>query len=106
MINDNLSNVEKSKLLLKTLDNYNCINEPNNILIKEDIGFCSKCNKMIALRFTGCSSCSDHFCKQHKEFHQCKIKINESESIKAKMIEGRSDFLKKLKMNKIKAGVL
>ena len=87
-----LSPLEQSKILLSKLDTYACINNPNSELIKEDIGFCCKCNKMIALKFTGCKSCSKNFCKNHREAHLCEL--NQSNCDKAKFLEGKNNFMK------------
>ena len=98
-----LSPLEQSKAILAKLDNYQCITEPNINYIKEEIGFCCKCNKMIALKYTCCTSCNKNYCKTHREAHIC---LNSHNSDKAKFLEGKTSFLKRLKLNRIKAGVV
>lgn len=97
------SQLDLSKEILSKLDDYSILKSPKNEILKEEIGFCCRCNKMIALKFTVCRSCNSNFCKTHREAHQCNSSILTS---KAKFLEGKNDFLKKLKINKIKAGVI
>jgi predicted amidophosphoribosyltransferase len=100
-MNDRL---EKSKALLMKLDTYSCITEKNPSYIKEEIGACTKCNKMIALKYTQCSSCNKPFCKNHREAHQCEM--NQLNCARAKIEDGKHAFQKRLKAIKIKAGVI
>lgn len=103
---NNNNNLEKSKLILSRLDSFDYLNNETNgkKQFKEEIGFCNKCRKLISLRYTNCSSCSKNFCKQHREAHLCEANINYSN--KAKIIDGKNAFMKRLKQNKIKAGVI
>lgn len=99
--NTNITPLELSKLLLAKLDTHTVTTDQIQP-IKEEICFCSKCDKMIACKFTLCNTCNKNFCKKHREAHQCET--NSMISNKAKFIDGKHEFMKKLKMNKIKAG--
>ena len=108
MININDGNtastpLELSKTILATLDTHS-VNTQDIQLIKEEICFCSKCDKMIAYTFTICTTCNKNFCKRHREAHPCEM--NKLITEKAKFIDGKNEFMKKLKMNKIRAGAL
>ena len=99
--------LEQSKQLLSKLDSsFDYLYNNNNLNkdFKEEIGFCVKCRKLISLKYTSCGSCSKHFCKNHREAHQCELNV--SYSNKAKIIDGKNAFMKRLKQNKIKAGVI
>lgn len=103
MENADKKNLEQSIKILASLDTYACSNGIKNTdLAKEEIGFCSKCKKMIALRFTGCSYCSKHFCKAHREAHVCNV--NQANCFKSKLMDGKSSFIDRLKQMRIKAG--
>jgi len=98
-----ITQLELSKIILAKLDTH-LVTTNEMKPIKEDICFCSKCDKMIACRFTLCNTCNNNFCKKHREAHLCEA--NKIISDKAKFIDGKHEFMKKLKMNKIKAGAL
>ena len=104
---DFISNTEseelkQSRALLAKLDTYTYSTSED--YKKEEIGFCSKCNKMIAMKYTGCSSCPKHFCKTHREAHQCEFSNNNGNCLRIKLLEGKNSFMDKLKLAKIKAG--
>ena len=98
--------LEKSKKILDSLNNYKSSlgRKCSEDYSKEEIGFCTKCNKMIAMKWTHCDYCKKNFCKNHREAHQCDA-ANKQTCFKSRLCDGKNAFLNKLKANKIKAGV-
>lgn len=98
--------IELSRKILAKLDTYTCRNgQRNEDYSKEEIGFCNKCNKMIAHKFTKCASCSKHYCKAHREAHACAGAVGSKNCFKAKLVDGKGAFMDRLKQMKIKSGV-
>jgi hypothetical protein len=98
--------IELSRKILSKLDNYACSNgQRNEDFSKEEIGFCAKCNKMIAHKFTKCVSCTKHYCKAHREAHNCPGAVGGSNCFKAKLVDGKGMFMDRLRQMKIKSSV-
>ena len=102
---NNSNQLNQSRNLLVKLNTYSCCSKhPDELpdFSKEIIGFCTMCNKMIAMKYTSCSYCSKPYCKKHREAHQCES--NMKIEFRSKLLGGKNMFMNKLKAAKVNAG--